>query len=289
MSLGLLASGGLGFDLLKHLLKSHQLCFVMTDLHSRAIIEECQENNLPCFIGNPRNGKAKEFVKDKEIDILVSVNYLFIIEEDLISLPKRLAFNIHGSLLPKYRGRTPHVWAIINNEKETGITAHVIDDGCDTGDVLEQIVIPIAENATGADVLLSFGEHYPILIDTVLAKIENNTLSIKPQQHALATVFGKRTPDDGTINWDWQKERIYNWVRAQAYPYPGAFSFYNNEKITIDEVSYSSLGYDWTTPNGTVIGLNKGNPIVKTPNGAVEIRKIRNEQIKFQVDEQFSN
>ena len=72
-------------------------------------------------------------------------SYLFLIEKDIILHPRFLTFNIHGSLLPKYRGRAPHIWAIINNEKETGITAHVIDEKCDSGDIISQIKIKIEE------------------------------------------------------------------------------------------------------------------------------------------------
>ncbi|MDP4797625.1 MAG: methionyl-tRNA formyltransferase [Crocinitomicaceae bacterium] len=274
MKIGLLCSGNLGLTLLKHLNATYKVEFVMTDSKSDSIIAFSTFEKIPVFSGNPRNNSTSEFTKDKTIDVLISINYLFIIEKDLIDHPKMISFNIHGSLLPKYRGRTPHVWAIINNEKKTGITAHIIDEGCDTGEILEQITIPISDDDSGSSILEKFADLYVPLVDSVLTKIKGNSLKKIPQKNELATYFGKRTPDDGKINWNWQKERIRNWVRAQKSPYPGAFTFFNENKIIIDEIVYSDLGYSSELSNGTVISLL---PLtVKTPNGAVEITQFRN-------------
>lgn len=218
MNLGILVSGNLGFIVLNKLIQNYNIQFVLTDSKSIAIIDFCIQNGIKHFIGNPRNGRAIKFCSQNKIDILISVNYLFIIEKDLIELPTRFAFNIHGSLLPKYRGRTPHVWSIINNETKTGITAHLIDEGCDTGDIIEQIEIEIDINDTGGDILDKFNDNYIPLIEKVLTKANSNTLTFIKQNDEFATFFGKRTSEDGKIDWNWQKERIFNWVRAQAYP-----------------------------------------------------------------------
>ncbi|WP_298222716.1 methionyl-tRNA formyltransferase [Flavobacterium sp.] len=279
MKLGVLVSGNLGNIVLRHLYAQQEIVFVFTDSKSDSIIEFCNEKGIDIFIGNPRKGKSQEFYENKPIDVLVSVNYLFLIEKDLINHPSILAFNIHGSLLPKYRGRTPHVWAIINNETKTGITAHLIDEGCDTGDIIEQIEIEINSQDTGADVLNKYNDQYIPLIDKVLHRIENNTLVAQPQNHNEATYFGKRTPEDGNIDWNWQKERIYNWVRAQAFPYPGAFTHLDSNKITIDSIGFSNVGYEYDMPNGLVLSANPF--LVKTPNGVIQIDKFR--AIDFEV------
>lgn len=273
MKIGVLTSGNLGFVVLKKLYNHYKIELVFTDTQSKEIIEFSISKNIDTFVGNPRNGKCKDFIKDKSIDVLISINYIFIIEKDLINLPNKLAFNIHGSILPKYRGRTPHVWAIINNEKQTGITAHVIDDGCDTGDVIEQITVPIKEYDTGADILNKFRNLYTPLIKMVLEKLKTNKLVFVSQNDKKATLFEKRSPEDGKIDWNWQKERIRNWVRAQSSPYPGAFTFLNSLKIIIDELKFDSFGFYEKMPNGLILTIN---PIrVKTPNGVVVLSKIR--------------
>jgi methionyl-tRNA formyltransferase len=255
----------------------------MTDRNSKSIIAFSSSKRLPVFIGNPRNNSTKYFINEIQIDVLISVNYLFIIEKDLINLPKILAFNIHGSLLPKYRGRTPHVWAIINNEKTTGITAHIIDEGCDTGDILQQTIVPILDDDTGSSLLAKFADLYTLLVDNVLEKIKSNNLQRTPQRNELATFFGKRTPEDGKINWNWQKERIRNWIRAQKQPYPGAFTFFNETKIIIDEVIFSDLGYSSDLCNGTLISIVPF--VIKTPNGAIEITAFRSTLSDFKIND----
>lgn len=282
MNLGLLVSGNLGYLIIKYLIKNFKIEYVLTDSKSHSIIDFCNQNEIEHFIGNPRNGSAFNFCSQKKIDILISVNYLFIIEKDLIELPKSFAFNIHGSLLPKYRGRTPHVWAIINNETKTGITAHLIDEGCDTGDIIDQIEIEIGCEDTGADILNKFNNIYIELLNTVLTKASLGNLTFSKQQNNLATFFGKRTPSDGKIDWNWQKERINNWIRAQSNPYPGAFTYYNGVKLIIDKIKYSELGFTNEMPNGLVISTNPF--LVKTPNGVVELCQVRNLDIKLLKD-----
>ena len=282
MNLALFVSGALGFKVLDHLKESkHSIRCVFTDSNSERIVEKANENHLPIFIGNPRNDRALRFIDAYETDIILSVNYLFLIERLLFSKAK-LAVNIHGSLLPKYRGRTPHVWAIINNETKTGVTAHLIDDGCDTGDIVKQKEVIIDNSDTGADILEKFNKLYVPLVDEILSDFERGRIKPLPQNNENATYFGKRTPHDGRINWGWQKERIRNWVRAQAYPYPGAFTFYEglDEKVIIDEVVFTDRGFNEADRNGLIVSLN---PIcVKTPNGVLELRNIRNlESLSF--------
>ena len=282
MNLALFVSGGLGFKVLNHLKESkHSIQCVFTDSNSKEIIDTANDKQLPIFTGNPRNKRAIKFIDAYELDIILTINYLFLIERSLFSKAK-FAVNIHGSLLPKYRGRTPHVWAIINNEPKTGVTAHLIDEGCDTGDIVKQKDVIIDDTDTGADILEKFNKIYVPLVDEILVDFERGSIKPLPQNNKNATFFGKRTPDDGKINWDWQKERIRNWVRAQAYPYPGAFTYYEglNEKVIIDEVVFSDRGFNETDRNGLIISLN---PIcVKTPNGVLELRNIRNlESLSF--------
>lgn len=273
MKIALLISGGLGLQVLEHLLESDQeITCVLTNKSSSEIIDLAKASDIPFFVGNPRNGKGSAFAKSYDFEILLSVNYLFIIEKDLFSMAA-LACNIHGSLLPKYRGRTPHVWAIINNEEKAGITAHLIDEGCDTGDILHQVVVPIDKNDTGADILGKYNQEYLPLIDSILKDFQSGELVATTQDHRKATFFGKRTPQDGEIDWAWQKERIRNWVRAQANPYPGAFTSIAESKLIIDEIGYSDFGFDQSHPNGLILSVCP--LLIKTSNGVIELIKIR--------------
>ena len=245
----------------------------MTDSKSTKIINYCKKKNIPFFKGNPNTIKAKEFYKTKKIDILISLNYIFLIDKNLINNQK-IAFNVHGSLLPKYRGRTPHVWAIINNEDFTGVTSHIIDEGCDTGDILFQSKLKIKPNDTGGSILKKFESIYLMVIDKTIEKIKNKNLNLIKQDNSRSSFFHARKPEDGKINWDWQKERIFNWVRALSSPYPGAFTFIGNKKIIIDKVAIDDFSFDQNMKNGLILSTN---PIrIKTQNGVILVKKIRN-------------
>ena len=180
-----------------------------------------------------------------------SIIYLYIIEADLLNLINGYAVNFHGSLLPKYRGRTPHVWAIINGEREAGITVHLMNENCDDGDIVKQVVVPIGDDDTGGIILDKYKELYHRLVCQVVEDIEKGAVSGRVQDVSKATYFGKRTPNDGKINWDWQKERIRNWVRAQASSYPRAFACLDGKKITINKIKFSDLGF---RDNGEWVG-----------------------------------
>lgn len=276
MRIGLLCSGDLGLRVLELIVQKYELVFVATDSRSNHIISYCKERQISHFSGNPRNGKLANFLSSMEYDILISANYLFIIENDVIQTPKAFAFNIHGSLLPKYRGRTPHVWAIINGERKCGITAHLIDDSCDTGNILHQIEIPLSSKDTGASILEKYKKKYISIINIVVSHYEHGLLESVPQNNSKATFFGKRTPEDGQINWNWQSDRIYNWVRAQSMPYPGAFSYINGQKLIIDWVEPTDFGFDFLEENGKVLKIEDDILFVKCPNKVLKIEKMRN-------------
>jgi methionyl-tRNA formyltransferase len=282
MKVGVLTGGNLGKETLEKIIRSFEVVFVLTDCNSQGVLKLCKENKVPFLKGNPRKGKGYNFIKNIEVDVIASVNYLFLIEKDIIQHSKLLTFNVHGSLLPKYRGRTPHVWAIINNEKETGITAHVIDEGCDTGDIISQIKIRIEEHDTGNDILNKYKLEYFSLIKEVFRKLNTEHLELIKQDENFATYFGVRKPENGKINWNWQKERIYNWIRAQAKPYPGAYTYFEGKKLIIDRIIYSKVGYVDEMPNGLVLSADPF--LIKTPNGVVELCEVRHFEFEIKAN-----
>ncbi|MFW5983000.1 MAG: methionyl-tRNA formyltransferase [bacterium] len=278
LKIGVLCSGNLGLDSLHALSKYFKPQFVFTDKNSEEIIELSEKHSIPVFVGNPRKNESTRFLEPFHTDVIFSINYLFIVGNNILRHPELYAINLHGSLLPKYRGRSPHVWAIINGEKETGVTAHIMEEGCDTGDIVLQKHLKITTNDTGASILTKYKEIYPKIIIELIEQVNRGSLKRQKQDDRLATYFGKRSPEDGEINWNWQKERIRNWIRAQAYPYPGAFSYINQHKIIIDEVRFSDYGFNEDMANGLIL---KTEPYIslKTPNGVIELTKIRNDQI----------
>ena len=146
------ASGILGHKMLEYLYQIIKIELIATDSNSDCIITFAKKNGLDIFIGKPNKDELVLKLQNKRSNILLSINYLFLLDKKIFQLFE-YPINFHGSLLPRYRGRTPHIWAIINNETETGITAHFIHEGCDEGDILFQESIKIENHYTGANLL----------------------------------------------------------------------------------------------------------------------------------------
>ena len=259
---------------------------ILTDFGSKGVIVKAKELGIPLFIGNPRKKDVTAWAIDNNItfDYLLSINYLFILPSSFFVLSKT-SINFHDSLLPKYRGRCPNVWSIINGEKYTGLTAHLMNADCDDGDIVMQERFPIASNDTGGTVREKTKKLYIKLIKLIIPNLESGKLKTKPQDKSKATYYGKRTPADGHIDWSWQKQRIRNWVRAQAFPYPGAFAYLKNEKVIVNKVGYSSIGYVDTISNGEIIAMDNNRPVVKTQNGAIVLLEFS--QIDFAIGDRF--
>lgn len=184
------------------------------------------------------------------VDFIVSVNYRYILPTDILSRAK-VAFNIHGSLLPQYRGRTPHVWAIINGESEAGVTAHIMTGKVDAGDIITQTRIPIKELDTGYELLKKYESAYAdCLIESLHILQAGKRLT--PQSTIYASYFGKRTPDMGYIDFRLPGVAVINFIRAQAKPYPGAYAYFpDGSKITVHRAVFADRsGENPETPMG---------------------------------------
>ncbi len=165
----------------------------------------------------------------------ISVNYRYIIPKQVYTLAE-FALNIHGSLLPLYRGRTPHVWSILNGERESGITCHLIEETVDTGDIISQQVIPIGVNDTGYTLLKKFEAQYPALLIESMVKLMRSE-QLKKQDNEYASYYGKRTPDMGYIDFRKTAREVNDFIRAQAEPYPGAYYYLiDGRKIIINKI-----------------------------------------------------
>ena len=178
-----------------------------------------------------------EKIKELKPDILFSFYYRDMLKPALLNIPPSGCLNLHGSLLPKYRGRCPINWVLVNGEKETGVTLHYMTPRPDDGDIAAQRSIPIADDDTALTLHKKAVQASISLLDEVLPQIKNGTAARIPQDNSKASYFGGRTPEDGEIDWNQSAEAIWNLVRAVTYPYPGAFSFAGDRKYIFWKVS----------------------------------------------------
>ena len=189
---------------------------------------------IPVFCPeNPNRPEWIQKIKAMKPDIIFSFYYRQMISEEILAIPPKGALNLHGSLLPKYRGRAPVNWVLVNGEKETGVTLHVMVKKPDAGDIVAQKKIRIDEQDNA---LTLYQKLVPltreILIETV-PQLAKGTAKKIPQDHSKATYFGGRKPEDGKIDWSKSSDEIFNLIRAVTDPYPGAFTYINGKKILI--------------------------------------------------------
>jgi methionyl-tRNA formyltransferase len=173
----------------------------------------------------PRDPNAVEVVERIAAckpDFLFSFYYRLMLEPPVLALPARGALNMHGSLLPKYRGRVPINWAIIHGERETGATLHYMTEKPDAGDIVAQASVPILPDDTAKDVLDKVTLAAAAMLDRVLPTLVAGTAPRVPQDLSRGSYFGGRRPEDGIVDWSRDATSIHDLVRALAPPYPGA-------------------------------------------------------------------
>jgi methionyl-tRNA formyltransferase len=156
-------------------------------------------------------------------DFLFSFYYRKMLGPGLLEAPARGALNMHGSLLPRYRGRAPVNWAVIRGERETGATLHYMVTKPDAGDIVAQQAVPILPNDTAFDVFGKVTLTAEMVLDRALPALLAGTAQRTAQDLALGSYFGGRRPEDGRIDWKLSAGEIHNLVRGVAPPYPGAF------------------------------------------------------------------
>lgn len=275
-----LGFGKLGKDCLDILLKNnYEVKYILTHREEKdeSVDAYAKKIKIPYSYGDLRKNidlkdQIIKILEKEKIDYVISINYRYIIPKEIFSKVE-FPLNIHGSLLPQYRGRTPHVWNIINGEKITGITCHKIEETVDTGDIILQEKIEIKEEWTGNDLLKQMQEKYPILLLKSLSKIERGEKLLK-QEEEHATYFGKRIPEMGYISFYNSYEKIYNFIRAQAYPYPGAYYYLENgNKIIIDKIKKSNIK-DLNVNIGKIV-VRDGKFYIKCDDSIIEILEYR--------------
>ena len=167
-------------------------------------------------------------------DIIIVVGWYYIIPRKLRGIAPLGVVGIHASLLPKYRGASPLVWAVINGETEAGASLFYLEDGIDTGGVVAQERFSIAPDDAILDVIKKSTQAALKMLHEYVPKLADGTAPHVPQNDADATYVPPRTPEDGYLSW-WEKSAVqaYHWVRAQTRPYPGAFTYFNGERLML--------------------------------------------------------
>ena len=182
---------------------------------------------------NPNEPQWLEQIAHLKPDFIFSFYYRHMLSPELLACARKGAYNMHGSLLPKYRGRVPVNWAVIHGERQTGATLHEMVTKPDAGAIAGQQSVPILPDDTAFEVFQKVTVAAEMVLDNTLPSILNGSLKMQAQDLSQGSYFGGRKPEDGRIQWTQSAVQIHNLIRAVAPPYPGAFTELQGQRLRI--------------------------------------------------------
>lgn len=271
MKIGYFADGPWGHLTLDKLLDDPtiEIAFIVprNDTKDTYLYNKAKENNIDYLC--PVKVNSDEFyeqAKAYNCDLFVSMSYNQIFKKKIYSLPKYKTINCHAGKLPYYRGRNILNWALINDEKEFGITVHYVDDGIDTGDIILQECYPITDDDNYDTLLHTAYQQCPKLLYDAIKLIQNNKVSGIPQSSIseYGLYCGMRSIGDEILNWNQSSRNIFNFVRAICRPGPMALCYNKNIPVYVNKVVYDEHYPQYIGIPGQVLAILDGFPLVKT-------------------------
>ena len=197
----------------------------------KSAAETASKYKIPVYAPSDVNSAVwVKKIKELNPDIIFSLYYRNMLKPAILEIPPKGCFNLHGSLLPAYRGRCPINWVLVNGEKGTGVTLHHMTPKPDAGDIVAQEKISITSNDTAMSLHLKADAAAGRMLEKILPKIKTGKFRCVPQDNSKASYFGGRKPKDGQIDWNMTSTQIRNLVRAVTRPFPGAFTFIGGKK-----------------------------------------------------------
>jgi methionyl-tRNA formyltransferase len=227
---------------------------------------------LDLEVVQPEKVKANQDLRDRleslQPDAIVVVAYGRIIPKWMLDLPRFGNINVHGSLLPKYRGAAPVQWAVANGEAETGVTTMWLDEGLDTGDVLLERRIPIGPDTTSPELFPQLSRIGAELLLETLEGLETGRVTRKPQDHSKATLAPILTREDGRMELESRTaQEVYNRWRG-FYPWPGAHATFRGKRFLVHKMHLGSSNpglacgqLDWSTGE-LLVGAAEGTSVI---------------------------
>ncbi|HEY3176033.1 MAG TPA: methionyl-tRNA formyltransferase [Candidatus Polarisedimenticolia bacterium] len=206
-------------------------------------------------------------------DLILVIGWTRLLGPRILRLPPLGCVGFHASLLPRYRGRAPVNWALINGEAATGNTMFFLDEGVDTGDIIAQRRIAIALEDTCATLYRKVSDAATGMLAEYLPLLKTGRARRWPQDHSMATVMPRRRPEDGVIDWGRSSGELHNWVRALTHPYPGAFTWFGGTRLFVWEAR--DAGGEAMGPPGLVMTREGSDLLVAAAAGRLAIRSAQ--------------
>lgn len=262
--------------------KTMEVKFIVprSDSIDNTLLNYANEYNIPYHKGIKVN--SDEFYKlaaSYSCDLFVSMSFNQIFKNRIINLPKLKTINCHAGKLPFYRGRNILNWALINDEREFGITVHYVDEGIDTGDIILQRSFPISEADNYKTLLkVAYIECANVLYDAIKTVQEGDFKTIIQNDiHPVGFYCGVRGPGDEIINWNQSSREIFNFIRAICSPGPIATTFKDGKEIKINRARIIDKAPTYINTTGQIIGKTNEGFLVKVKDTFLEILEIDSE------------
>jgi methionyl-tRNA formyltransferase len=206
-----------------------------------------------------------------EPESIFVVGWSQLVREPFIATASTGVFGMHPSLLPRHRGRAPIPWAILSGLARTGVTLfEITDPTADSGAIVGQVEVAIGADETATSLYERLSAAHVDLIRECIPRLIAGTTDRVPQDERRASAWPKRVPADGIIDWETRAPYLYDWVRAQTRPYPGAFTFLGDEKVVV----WRARPVDGSGPAGTVLEARADGPVVACGEGALLLEEV---------------
>ena len=232
-----------------------------------------QEENLQILQPERLDDSLLDILVSLRVDLLVVVAFGQIIPGRVLGSAQWGGVNVHASLLPRYRGSAPIQWAIINNEKKTGLTTMRMDEGLDTGPILMQQEVDILERETAGQLHDRLSSLAPGLLIKSLQGLAEGTIEEKKQDDSLATYAPKLKKEQGLIDWSWPCERLCGLIRGLD-PWPGAFTYYDGKMLKLFSCFLRDVRRRSSVP-GRIKGLTERDLEIETGKGCIIVGEIQ--------------
>ena len=211
-----------------------------------------------------------EAVRALRPDAIFVIGWSQLVRGELIALAPGGVFGMHPSLLPRHRGRAPIPWTILSGLAKTGVTLfEIVDPTADSGPIVGQVEVAVAPDETATTLFDKLARAHVALIREYVPLLAAGSAPRTPQDTSRASAWPKRTPADGIIDWETRAPYVYDWVRAQTRPYPGAFTFLGEEKVVVWRAR--PLRWEGAEPAGTVV---REGPVVACGEGALLLEEV---------------
>lgn len=240
----------------------------------KSVFNLANAHGWPVIRGKGGDDAVATFVRQAKPDLIWVTDYRYLLPANVFNSSRLGAINLHPSLLPAYRGRAPVNWAILEGEKLLGLTAHFIDAGMDSGDIIAQVSYELARDEDVGDALKKLYPLYEQITENVLSAFRTGLVNRVSQDEGKAFSRPARGPSDGLIDWRQGGQQVCNLIRAVAAPYPGAYTYLDGSKIRVWRAELVGRECPDGSP-GEVVGINGEDcPIVKCRDSAILLTKV---------------